>query len=322
MKHLDSRLTLEILQQHFGMRLSEVSAKFGCCPTLLKQHCRKLGIERWPYRTASKVEKKRKRLRQKYGEQTWTALESKLSAPLTTFGENSLQTLKQLEEAAEASQGDKRRVKIWNRIKKQKTAGMAAPFASSLVGFLESHPECEVYNGQDLRPEPAASSCNSCEDRSAANAVQRDCEPNAATEARHFVDPLDLAWSADEFLSAGNQRSSPISLHNSDSGSSSWDTGVDMTGDVAVDMAVDLAHLAGDTFLEELTRSSREDALSDEDWRLFAPVDEGPNLPNVALFLDGGSTSSVPGEYLIRCLLVWCLLVVACCCAVVQPLLG
>lgn len=164
------------------MRLSDVANKFDCCPTLLKQHCRKLGIERWPFRTASKVEKKRKRLRQKYGEDKWNALESKQLASAASDSVISFDTeashLKQLEEAAEALQGAKRRVKIWNKVKRRKTAGMAAPFASSLIEYLESHPDCEVYNGQDLLPQSSlALSSSSVEDL-------------PVTE----MDPLDDQW--------------------------------------------------------------------------------------------------------------------------------
>lgn len=120
-----------------------------------KQHCRSLGIERWPFRTIKKIEKRKDRFKRKFGEQAWNTIETQQLGDPTHA--SFVQALTQMEEAAEASQGARRRVKIWNTVKRRKTAGMAAPLACRLVQFLEAHPECEVYNGQDL-PQPTRGS--------------------------------------------------------------------------------------------------------------------------------------------------------------------
>lgn len=185
MKHLDKNLPLATIKEHFHMRLSDVARKFDCCPTLLKQHCRKLGIERWPYRTTKKVAKQRSRMRKRYGDAAWDSIESRISTQepeLLAPGDSAATMLagwRKIEEAAEQLQGDRRRVKIWNKIKKRKTAGMAAPFASHLVDFLERNPECEVYNGQDL-----------------IERQERSCSPRTSSESSlPNQDPMNDAWS-------------------------------------------------------------------------------------------------------------------------------
>lgn len=48
-------ITFEELTQEFGLPLNEVAKKFGLCVTLLKKHCRDLGIPRWPHRKLSSL---------------------------------------------------------------------------------------------------------------------------------------------------------------------------------------------------------------------------------------------------------------------------
>eukprot|EP00658_Telonema_sp_P-2_P025871 TRINITY_DN2042_c0_g1_i4.p1 TRINITY_DN2042_c0_g1~~TRINITY_DN2042_c0_g1_i4.p1 ORF type:complete len:278 (-),score=68.98 TRINITY_DN2042_c0_g1_i4:316-1149(-) len=182
MKHLASRVTLDILKQHFDMRLCDVARKFGCCTTLMKQHCRKLGVDKWPYRTTKKAAKRRNSLRKKFGARTWSKAESLLPVPLASLGQDCLQSLKQMEQVAEAAIGAKRRVPIWNKIKQRKTAGMAAPFERHLVSFLERHPECEVYNGQDRRGDEAERRVSDTED------------------------PMEEPWGGDQAISCGSNQ--------------------------------------------------------------------------------------------------------------------
>lgn len=189
------------------MRLSDVARKFDCCPTLLKQHCRKLGIERWPYRTTKKVAKRRSRMRQRYGEAAWDSIESQIAQqkPGLLAPADSAATMlagwRKIEEAAEELQGEKRRVKIWNKTKKRKTAGMAAPFASHLVDFLERNPDCEVYNGQDLvekqqeQPELSISPRSYCE----------------SSRSNQVEDPMNSAWSISPAPSSIDSLSAPSS---------------------------------------------------------------------------------------------------------------
>ena len=42
------KLTLDVLQQHFGKGLKEAAEALGMCPTTLKRACRRLGVKRWP----------------------------------------------------------------------------------------------------------------------------------------------------------------------------------------------------------------------------------------------------------------------------------
>mmetsp|Transcript_15659 Transcript_15659/g.24329 ORF Transcript_15659/g.24329 Transcript_15659/m.24329 type:complete len:247 (+) Transcript_15659:214-954(+) len=43
-------LTLELLQQFYGMPLHVAAKQLGICQTAIKKVCRKLGIKKWPYK--------------------------------------------------------------------------------------------------------------------------------------------------------------------------------------------------------------------------------------------------------------------------------
>ncbi|GJD11781.1 hypothetical protein Gasu2_59070 [Galdieria sulphuraria] len=49
------------------------------------------------------------------------------------------------------------RVIIWNRKYRRKVGGNAAPFRRNLAAYLQKHPDCEVYCGQDLYKETVPS---------------------------------------------------------------------------------------------------------------------------------------------------------------------
>merc|ERR1711871_1038616 len=55
------RIDLAALKSVFNMPLHEAAKKLGCCATYMKNRCRVLGIERWPYRQLGREEKAKRK---------------------------------------------------------------------------------------------------------------------------------------------------------------------------------------------------------------------------------------------------------------------
>jgi len=56
-------ITLEEVKAYFGMPLRQAAQQLGICGTTLKSVCRRLGIQKWPFRTLSKLQQNAKQLR-------------------------------------------------------------------------------------------------------------------------------------------------------------------------------------------------------------------------------------------------------------------
>lgn len=50
-------LTAEEMSKYFHLPIQEVAQKLNICVTVLKQHCRRLGIPRWPFRKIQSLDK-------------------------------------------------------------------------------------------------------------------------------------------------------------------------------------------------------------------------------------------------------------------------
>lgn len=126
-----SHVTLEMLEEHFHLPLRDAAEAFGVCITFFKKICRAHGIKRWPHRKVAQIHK----------------LHEKLGEEVPELSVETLEMLRKKEE--EESNGDRERVPIWDKVKRRKLAGMAAPLKHRLRLYLWEHPDCEVYDGQD-----------------------------------------------------------------------------------------------------------------------------------------------------------------------------
>lgn len=124
-------LSLATLEANFHLPLREAAEKFGVCVTFFKKVCRAHGIGRWPHRKVAQIHKNL----EKMGESP---------ANITVEG---LENIKKKEEAD--ANGPRRRVPVWDKRRKRKLSGMAAPLEHNLPLYLCEHPDYEVYKGQD-----------------------------------------------------------------------------------------------------------------------------------------------------------------------------
>ena len=87
-----------------------------------------------------------------YGVGEWTA---KSQVFATARSANSLRKRwtkieeEEIQKGGVPGAGPDERVKVWNRVTQRALAGMSAPRRSNLARYLQEHPECEVYNGQN-----------------------------------------------------------------------------------------------------------------------------------------------------------------------------
>ena len=91
-----------------------------------------------------------------HGPRDWSSKESMLSTGRSANAIRKRWT--KLEEDAAALEpaagASDERVKIWNRKTERSHAGSAAPLRANLAKYLQEHPDCEVYNGQDNEDGP------------------------------------------------------------------------------------------------------------------------------------------------------------------------
>jgi len=129
-------LTLKVLEAHFHQPLKEVADHYGLCITFLKRVCRARGIKYWPSRKVAQIQKQQKMM----GDSTTQVTSDVISA----FKREEETHLKK-----RVSKVKQQRIPVWDREKKRKLAGMAAPLECNLARYLRDHPTCEVYQQQE-----------------------------------------------------------------------------------------------------------------------------------------------------------------------------
>jgi len=157
-------ITLEQLRQKFHKPLHEAAADFGICDTFLKKISRFYGLAKWPYRDVRRVHTTVRKLVSRQDaplcvKKVATALPSRDVAV-------DLEKLNGLAQqlAGEVQSGCKprrERVAIWDRSRRRKLAGAAAPLPENVAKYLHQHPERELYAGQDAAERQSAPSCSS-----------------------------------------------------------------------------------------------------------------------------------------------------------------
>lgn len=124
-------LSLATLEASFHLRLWEAAQKFGLSVTSFKKMCRAHGIFRWPYRKVAQIKKTVEKTGKRLANITVEVLES----------------IKKRQDAN--ANGPRRRIPVWDKRRKRKLCGMAAPLEHNLQLYLCEHPNYEVYKGQD-----------------------------------------------------------------------------------------------------------------------------------------------------------------------------
>merc|ERR1711988_1284367 len=86
------------------------------------------------------------------------------------------------------------RITLWNRVELRKISGNAAPKARNVQRYIKSHPDCEVYDGQDKRLTPGE------EQARAATTQSRVCIFNRKENVIYSGNAAPLEKNLDEYL--------------------------------------------------------------------------------------------------------------------------